>query len=341
MILRANLQRTGVYATEPVTSLHGIKWQFDTGSQNAHPCIIADDWLYVSATNEGGHGFILALDTQTGIERWRTPAQYGRCSHIVGNTMYCANYQAAVAIDRFTGQIRNAWPMQYGVWAPPTVINSTMYYGGLSGFFAIDLQGDAQRWRCSTRGFGPTPPAFDGRNLYFGTYGRSIYAVHADTGRKHWLFKASERINQTTALYANYLYAVSEHGNVHALDAQHGHEVWEYPVGEVITAPAVSEELVCFGIWDGRVVALDWKSGMLRWTFKTRYAVPSAVSIAGDVAFVGSGNFRVTGGQLDALELQTGKLLWSFETRGWAQEPVPSNQVVFVGCAQGMIYALA
>jgi glucose dehydrogenase len=104
LMYRANLQRTGVYQTQALIALHGVKWRFNSGHLHVSPPIVVDDWLYFGSVDDNLSGSFYALDAQTGQARWKlTPG--GGSSDIDGDSIYCTGgvYSKAVGLDRTTG----------------------------------------------------------------------------------------------------------------------------------------------------------------------------------------------------------------------------------------------
>lgn len=340
-MLRANLQRTGVYETRGIAKLPRVKWQFNTGRPHISPPVIRDDWVYFGSIDGYSNGYFFALNLQTGEERWKTKPG-GLCAQIEGDTLYCRGLGDALALERTTGQERKRWSLKYGGWGGPVVVGDSLYYGSLNRLYAFSIPDNEQKWRCGTNGYGPAHPTFvEGNRLFFGSYGGRLYSVNINSGRKRWTFKASERINRCAVVFENCIYFGCEHGNFHALDIRTGKAVWEFLVGGVITDAAVTHDLVCFGIWDGRVVALNRLSGSIHWTFKTEGAVPSSPSIVEGIVYFGDGDFKKKGGRVYALDLKTGQEIWRFETRDrmWSA-PVISDGVLYIGSGDGHLYAL-
>jgi len=300
--------------------------------------VISGDWIYVGSIDDYSKGHLYALDLQTGRERWSSPNL--RPSQIDDDKLYGVGLGYVLALERTTGREYKRWPLKYQ-WSAPTVVDDILYCSTLTGLYAFNIHTNEQKWRCGTSGYGQTTPAFAGNKLFFGSYGGRLYSVTIGNGRKRWTFKASERINQCTAIFDNHIYFCCEHGNFHALDIRTGQPVWEFHIQNVITAPAVTQDIVCFGIWNGRVVALDRMSGKEPWTFTTQGQVPSSPTIAEGIIYVGDGDFRKDGGRVYALELKTGQEIWRFETpdKVWS-DPVISEGILYIGSYDGCLYAL-
>ena len=73
------------------------------------------------------------------------------------------------------------------------------------------------------------------------------------------------------------LYVGSVDGRLTALDAKSGHLRWQVATGAAsVEQPTVFEDTIYFGTSDGLFFALDASTGNLRWQYQTGGAVESA-----------------------------------------------------------------
>ena len=103
------------------------------------------------------------------------------------------------------------------------------------------------------------------------------------------------------------LFVGTQEGRVLALDARSGTIVWQFKTADAIIAtPVVAHGRVYCGSFDGHVYALDASSGALAWKHDTGGAVTSAVAVSGSKILAGSRSF-----DFDALDAATGRLAWT------------------------------
>jgi len=136
-------------------------------------------------------------------------------------------------------------------------------------------------------------------------------------------------------------------GQIAAVDPQGWQVRWRFPekekdirLGAFYGAPAVGDELIYVGSYDGSVHALE-RGGRLRWRFKTDGPV-----IGGLVWDARLGLLLVPSddGRLYALNAQDGTLLpgWPFRTgKGIWSRPALADDTAYVGSLDGKVYALA
>jgi outer membrane protein assembly factor BamB len=124
-------------------------------------------------------------------------------------------------------------------------------------------------------------------------------------------------------------------GNMYALNANTGAQLWSYAI-PVVSSPAVANGVVYVGSEDHNVYALNASTGAKLWSYTTGYYVDSSPAVVNGVVYVGSEDDNVY-----ALNASTGAKLWSFTTGGMVDSsPAVANGVVYVGSNDGNVYAL-
>jgi outer membrane protein assembly factor BamB len=163
-------------------------------------------------------------------------------------------------------------------------------------------------------------PAVANNTVYIGSWDSNLYAIDADTGQEKWSLKTGEDsvihnqvgFQASPAVVDGIVYVGCRDAHVYAVDAATGRKKWDYPTSKswVISTPAVRDGLVYAGTSDSsRFMALDAKTGRLRFNFDAKGYMFSSAALAGDLAYVGDHN-----GKLYAINTRTGKLAWEFQT---------------------------
>jgi len=142
-----------------------------------------------------------------------------------------------------------------------------------------------------TMGLQVTPLAIDGI-LYYIAPGNRVFAIDGATGNQIW-----EYLTQLDPEHAKSLYAFNNRG------------------------VAATDDRILFGTLDGRMIALERKTGKEVW--KTQLVVPkechgcnfnSPPTVAGDVAIIGgTGGDIAQKGRIFGVNIADGKVLWTFE----------------------------
>jgi quinohemoprotein ethanol dehydrogenase len=145
---------------------------------------------------------------------------------------------------------------------------------------------------------------------------------------------ATERGLEATPLMVDgVLFLTGAWSTVHALDARTGRELWVYDpkvpgatgrngcCDVVNRGVAVWEGVVYSATFDGRLLALDARTGKLRWQVDTivdhslPYTVTGAPRIAKDKVVIGNGGAELgVRGYVSAYDVATGRLAWRFYT---------------------------
>ena len=126
------------------------------------------------------------------------------------------------------------------------------------------------------------------------------------------------------------MYVTASYSRVFAVDTKTGEELWEYnarlpdgimPCCDVINrGVALYDDLVIFGTLDAKLVALDAKTGKVKWKkkvedYKAGYSITAApIVVKGKVITgVSGGEFGIVG-KVEAYDAKTGQLAWTRPT---------------------------
>jgi alcohol dehydrogenase (cytochrome c) len=154
-----------------------------------------------------------------------------------------------------------------------------------------------------------------------------------------WVYQMSTpgRVEATPLVVDGVMYLTEPPSNVTALDTRTGRPLWRFqrPVprdvrvccGQVNRGVALLDELVFVGTVDSHLIALDSKTGQVRWDvtvadYQTGYSITVAPLAVKDKVIVGiaGGEFGVRG-FLDAYEAKSGRRAWRFWTVPSPGEP--------------------
>ena len=149
-----------------------------------------------------------------------------------------------------------------------------------------------------------------------------------------WQFEtATDRGLEATPLVIDgVMYTTGSWSVTYALDARTGKQMWKYDpevhrkydnlacCDVVNRGAAVYKDKVYVGVLDGRLVALDMKTGKPAWTTTTvdqnqAYTITGAPRIAKGKVIIGNGGAEYgVRGYVSAYDAETGKLAWRFYT---------------------------
>ena len=302
-----------LYALDRTTGTR--KWAFDAGTPIPSSPAVGGGAVYFG-TRDGQY---YAVDAATGKQRWKVvtgalvPWPWGHESGDVymsspafadGVVYFGAGDGRVYAVDATTG--KEKWHAQTGgrVRASPAIDAARVYAGSADGrVYAFDRATGAPQWKFETEGvrlnsgdFGfdrrtvQSSPAVANGMVFVGARDGWIYGLDAATGAEKWRFDHKVSwINTSPAVLDGVVYAGSSDAQfVQALDAATGKELWRTTTGTTWSSPAVAGDLIYVGDGQGRVHALDRKTGKLLWSFRTGSTVYSSPTPSGDLVFVGS-----------------------------------------------------
>lgn len=270
-----------------------------------------------------------------------------------------------------------SWPRQVILCASVTLLLAAAFAAD-----AVQFRGDAQhsgvyqtsgprgqayiKWRFKAGNKVRSTPAVYAGLVIFGSNDGSLYAVDEAGGTQRWAFKTGGEVSSSPAVSDGLVYVQSADGKFYAVDAQGGNRRWSFAVGRdlpyrsgvmpveagppgyglwdfFLSSPVVSDGVVYFGAGDGRLYALDARSGKMLWSFATTGRVRSTPAVAAGTVYFGSMD-----GSFYALGAKTGGLKWKFKTVG--NEYFPAGEIqsspavvdgtVYFGSRDYYIYAL-
>ena len=114
---------------------------------------------------------------------------------------------------------------------------------------------------------------------------------------------------------------------------------WTLEAGEPIeSSAAIADGTVYVGSQGGELLAVDLKTGALRWKYKTNEAIgESSPCVANGIVYVGD-----LSGLVHAVNAQTGQGLWTFRTGSEIKaSPVVVGDKVLIGSYDETLYCLA
>ncbi len=236
------------------------------------------DNMYIGKNIAVPNGYIGAWDAQTGAPLWETPALYmiAYLTPVVADgKVYCERYDGTVnaagvtqaaqfaCLDAYTGSI--IWVLNGVTWGFPIVAYGNLYNiaGGTvyccgdgssnqspQPFTEFHYQTDAVNYGGVITGdaapstlafagqFGPVGPVSGSAvaangMVYFGSEDGNIYAINAQNGAEIWNFTTGYRVTSTPCVIGNSLFTGGDDGNVYCLNALTGAQVWKTSVGGI------------------------------------------------------------------------------------------------------------
>src|SRR5512136_619553 len=154
----------------------------------------------VDATNAyiAGGPYVYAVNLQTGVQVWRFPDKASAANPFEATPALTSDGQLIVggydkklySLNPQTGQSNWQFTNARDRWIGGVLVADDMIYAPNADYnlYALNLRGGLQ-WTFQADQAIWGEPASDGTNVYFGTLGRRVYAVNAQTGKQVWMQK--------------------------------------------------------------------------------------------------------------------------------------------------------
>lgn len=206
-------------------------------------------------------------------------------------------YDGIVAIHRQTGNILWRIPVKGGVEGGATAIKDHLFFGGNDGlFYSISVSSGKVMWTMPVRAETLAAPTISDGIVYFVTGNNILHAVDAVEGKEVWLYSRVDSQN------------FSIRGS---------------------STPTIKNGVVVVGFSDGYLVALDAKSGGVKWETalnknKRFRDLDSMPVIDGDRVYV-------TGydSHLYCVNLMSGDLIWKTEPGGFGSVLISGDRLIY------------
>jgi len=359
-----------LYAVDQATGKE--KWKFKSRMPIAStPAIQGGVVYFVSST-----GALGAIDAATGQPKWVLPAEYDRkfeaknlhglpsaaqtipdawdlftSSPAVANgkVFFGSGDGGVYAADAATGVLQWKFSTHDVVHASPAVAHGTVFVGSWdSTLYALDADTGLLKWSFKAGedpaihnqvGFQSSPAVADG-TVYVGCRDAHVYALDAVTGRKIWDYPTSKSwVIGTPAVRDGVVYVgTSDSARFMALDAKNGRLRFNFDAkAYVFSSAALAGDLAYVGDHNGRLYAVDMKSGKLAWQFQTEASKTDPLKVLKPDGALNQEAFAPVFGDFQDMYIDT----WRFISVGAIMSsPAIDHGVLYVGSMDGNLYAL-
>lgn len=266
-----------------------VAWRAAFGTFTAASPTVGDGVVYQPLMSKPGQdrarapGYMVALDAETGDEKWRFKAGVIESSPLLTDgVLYFGTFDNKLyALDAETGDPR--WTFKAGddIKGGPIRAGGNLYFAAYDGkVYALNPQNGKLRWKSSAQGglagagnFYATPAAAYGR-VFVGNTDGKVYAFGGKTGHLLWSKSTGGFVYSSAAVWNKTVFVGSYDRHLYALDAATGDVRWKFRANGDISGPAmVMSEVVYFSTLNGRTYGLNARNGKQVWTFPDgRYA---------------------------------------------------------------------
>ncbi len=196
------------------------------------------------------------------------------------------------------------------------------------------------------------PPTIAYGRVYLAQQKGLFFALDAKTGKVDWKKSfgrcaASSPTIGKGVVYQSWMHPVEclqgqagATGFVVAWDADTGKELWRWNSKPVESSPLLRNGVLYVGTWNNDVVALNAKTGRVKWRFQADNEVNTSAAYWKGNIYIGS-----DGGTLYALNAGSGRLKWSAQSNSsfgsrefWYATPTIAYGRVYIGNTDGTMY---
>ena len=348
------------------------KWKFKSRMPIASsPAVVGGIVYFVSSA-----GSLAALDAASGNPKWVLPTEFERkfeARHLHGyppdsqtipdawdvftsspavanGKVYFGSGDGNVyAADAQTGVLQWKFATKDVVHSSPAVVDRTVYVGSWdSHLYAIDAETGQQRWAFKSGeddvihnqvGFQSSPAVVDG-TVYVGCRDAHVYAIDAANGRKKWDYPTSKSwVVASPAVRDGMVYVgTSDSSRFMALDAKTGRLRFNFDAkAYMFSSPALAGDLAYVGDHNGRLYAIDARTGQLAWEFRTEGSKKDPFKVLKPDGSLDRDAFAPLFGDFQDMYLDFSRFI---SVGAIVSSPVVDHGVVYFGSMDGNLYAL-
>lgn len=218
-------------------------WQVPVMFDRARVATLAGDSLYLAGTPRG----IMAIDTATGLPRWRQSGSYVVDADVTlcGTALVYSEGGRLVSRDAKTGEELHRVKTRLGIISPVYATeNSWVFAAGSDQLYGV-TPGSGLRTGHVTMDAAALASTWDGKDTaYFLTTSGSLYAVSVSTQSITWQCKFRKPFCSAPALSHDMIFVGCQDYFLYAIDAESGLAMWQVPV----EAPALETPVAAHGI---------------------------------------------------------------------------------------------
>ena len=293
------------------------KWKLEVKGDIEYSPAISDGIVYFCSNwGDDDIGKIYALNAKTGKEKWSCePAGFVLYPLIVvGRAVYFGTRVGWLyEMDTETSELSAMLVTDNSRFTSPTIAGDTLYFGSGKGLYAVSIKSDREKWKYGIKGFFPIPPTFYDGVIYFtsGFNNReqdcNLIAKDAKTGKLKWETKTVGEIISSPIVTKDLICFLNRYNHLYAIDANTREEKWVFEAKETVGTPPIFDGNTIYLTDTYELNAIDIKTGDKKWTLKTEINSNEAPILEKGIIYMGCD------GEVLAIDKNTGKKIWTVE----------------------------
>ncbi|MEQ7123860.1 PQQ-binding-like beta-propeller repeat protein [Actinopolymorpha sp. B11F2] len=315
-----------------------LRWKVRvTGSDSdSYPDLTIADGMVLAWTDSHVRG----VDPHTGRVRWKRVANdnlggvAGGVAYVIGSERSSA-WQVS-ALRATSGATRWAYKPSTGeyLWHGPAATGAVVCFGG-DRIRALGVRDGRPRWTVDVSADNGLA-AGDG---LVAAVGAGLVGLDARAGRRRWTYAVDDGLYPHVAY--GHVFLCDGSGTLHAVRADNGQPAWQRPNSHSSLGLQFGAGMLYLGTIDGNVFALDAATGSQVWSRRlgrgegAAFRQANALRLSGDRLYAACPNQTVY-----ALDAANGLVLWTYDIDPTLSSgPVSTAGLVFVGTS-GQVHAL-
>ncbi len=232
-------------------------------------------------TDEAVHGCLMAIDGDTGQEKWRCPdhglGYTGVIHSKTGEGLFFSGLDSnmksrkIISLDEKTGETK--WETSF---ESSTVCSDKLSGDGSSlislgndHIISLDAHTGKEKWRFDTKGdeSATIPSVGLTGDTYYSGKDNTIHAIDGATGKEKWSFKTGDQVVSPPMVAADGSLFMFEQGKISSIDPDTGKALWEYKSNKdtiVHLGMTSSGDILTYNIASGKILEIDGKKGNLK-----------------------------------------------------------------------------
>ncbi|MGE0486642.1 MAG: outer membrane protein assembly factor BamB [Gammaproteobacteria bacterium] len=263
------------------------------------------------------------------------------------------DFQPSIKVEEVWSKRIGKGSDQYYLKLTPTIVDGKLFVADFEGnLAATDLETGKVAWDIHDKNVQYTGGPGGGDNLVLiGTGDGRVIARESATGKLLWVAKVSSEVLAAPRAGSGTTVVRTGDGKVYGLDSGTGATRWLYDLSvpsltlRGTSAPVIDEDLALVGFDNGRLAALDLRSGKAVWD--SPLALPSGrsdlermVDVDADPVVLGATVYVASfHGQVAALSIVDGQIQWTREISSYNELAVGGGRV-YITDEEGAIWAL-
>lgn len=242
------------------------------------------------------------------------------------------------ALDAASGEHLWSYKTNSGIYEAPIVVDGILYFcsGNVDNggkICALDADSGELYWTFETdEHLSAAPISYN--DMIYAHSEHAVYALNSATGQQYWNVTLKAPLHGRPMIVNNIVYIATERGHCYAVDAERGQKLATYAdVGQVYTAFARQENIICICAYDNSLYALDMTTGETYWSIPLESQIDHDMEVVNGIAYISTqGDFGNSSARtkLFAIDLTTGKQQWV----AYLRNEIDATPVV----ADGLVY---